>query len=170
MSATSAPTAFIRCKAWRCSPHVGDVLTLEAGRRTCRWRSTGPFAGGLAGEGDNLVLRAARALAAKRAQARKTDPDQESAGGVRHRRRLGRCGGGAARPAPLWELDIGRRALARDRRRAGLRYSGLRRWPRRASWKAAAKSCAPWPSMPRMPHAAGQSRCGGADQGRVRRA
>ena len=61
MSATSAPTAFIPCKAWRCSPDFGDRLTAEAADDLSLVLD-GPFAGALAGE-DNLVLKAARALA-----------------------------------------------------------------------------------------------------------
>ena len=54
-------TAITCSTAWRCFPDVGDVLTAAPGTGLSL-EVTGPFAAGLDGEGDNLVLRAARAL------------------------------------------------------------------------------------------------------------
>ena len=64
----------------------------------------GPFAAALAADQDNLVLRAARALAAEAGvrRARSSGLGQASAGGLRHRRRVGgRCGGAAAAVPPV---------------------------------------------------------------------
>ena len=89
----------------------------------------GPFAAALAGEADNLVLRAARALAGQAGRAAPTariDPGEEPAGRGRPRRRLGRCRGGAARPrtgsggSASDAAELAPLARAPRRRRAGL--------------------------------------------------
>ena len=92
----------------------GDRLSLSrGGDLTLTVR--GPSAAA-AGEGaDNLVLKAARALAVRvpRHRPRRFPPRQETAGRGRARRRFGRCGGGAA--------ASGAGERARARRSASLR-------------------------------------------------
>ena len=91
---------------------MGDALQIEPAP-DLSLNIQGPFAKGLEGEGDNLVLRA-RACFGRRAR-RETDSHQEPAGGLWHRRRFRRCGGGAARLARLVEFGQGRSRVARYR-------------------------------------------------------
>ena len=92
---------------------------------------TGPFAAGLAGEPDNLVLRAARALAAEAGVTAGAhlvlDKHLPVASG--HRRRFGRCGGGAAAAVPAVARGAGARGVGQAGSRAWRRRAGL---PRRA--------------------------------------
>jgi len=83
---------------------LGDVLAMEAAD-TLSLAIDGPFAGGLAGEGDNLVLRAARALAGAGARLTLTKNLPVASG----------IGGGSADAAAalrglskLWNSDSGR--------------------------------------------------------------
>ncbi len=88
-------------------------------------RSHGPFAAGLSArrEQSRAARRAALAARCRPRAGRGADPGQAPAGRVRHRRRLERCGGGAARAARCGRCRSMTRlrdlAPAR-RRRAGL--------------------------------------------------
>ena len=128
----------------------------DCGRRrtSFRWSVEGPFAAGLEGEGDNLVLRAARALAAAsgRAGRGQAHAHQESAGGVRHRRRQRRCGGGAARVCRRSGSSNMDEAALRDiARQPGLRRSGLRAKSSRACMEGRGEILTPVTSLPRLP-------------------
>ena len=81
---------------------IGDVLRAEPAE-TLSLRVAGPFAGGLSAEPDNLVLRAARALAAEAgvSHGARHCAGEEPARGIRHRWRLGRRGRGAAAAVPI---------------------------------------------------------------------
>ncbi len=163
MWAPDAPTAFIRCRAWAVFTDMGDTLAITPAP-DLSLTIGGPFAKGLDGEGDNLVLRAARALGNGGAALRLT---KKSAGGLGHR------GGSADAAAALRGLAqfVGQRCRpAGDRRRAGV-----------PTFRSASKAAPPFmegrgeilhpvESLPAHRHAAGQSGRGGADARRVCRA
>ena len=117
--------------AWRSSARRGDTLAADAGRRRCPWRSTGPSAAALAAEPDNLVLRAARALAAaagmragaalRAGRSSCRSPPASAAARPMRRRRCGLLD-------RLWGSGWARRAGG-DRRGAGRRRAGLPRRP-----------------------------------------
>ena len=80
---------------------IGDVLRAEPAE-TLSLRVAGPFAGGVSAESDNLVLRAARALATEAGVSRRGYFAGEApARGIRYRWRLGRRGRGAAAAVPI---------------------------------------------------------------------
>ena len=119
---------------------------------------------------DNLVLKAARALAERveGLEARPLRPVQALAGRGRARRRLGRCRGGVA-PA-------GARQRHRARRSRGCMQAARATGadvpvcldPRRASCAASAIFCRIRWTLPTVARGAGQSGRGGGDQGGVR--
>ena len=134
MSATSAPTAFIRCKAWRCSPTWATCWRCEAaagsvagGRRPVRRRACEAKAT-IWCCGRRARWRSAQACRRAKLTLTKNLPVASGIGGGSRR-----CGGGAARRcASCGACDLDDARAARHRGRAGLRYSGLRLPARRA--------------------------------------
>ena len=140
-------------------PGRGDVLRAEPGRRADA-ELEGPFAAGLA-RTDNLVLRAARALAAAAGRDRRgaAGAGEAAAGRVRDRRRLGGRGGGPAAAVPVVGAGAAAGEAERDRARAGrgragvsgrasprgwagsARCSARRRCCRRAGWCWSIRGC-----------------------------
>ena len=128
--------------AWWCSPAVGDRLTVSPADRLSL-SVTGPFAAGLAAEADNLVLRAARALAARGRGPGHRPPGagKEPAGRLRDRRRVGGRGGGAAAAVPVLgsatRRGCGALAARPGRRCAGVSGRACRRGCRESarSWR-----------------------------------
>ncbi len=116
------------------------------------------------------VARGAAAGGLCRPRGRRTDhPRQADPGGGRAGRRLGRRGGGAARPEPALAPRHGAGRSRRDRRRAGRRPAGL---PGPAHGADARHRRAPRAlGRPARPGgAAGQSQPAALDRGGVRRA
>ena len=128
---------------------IGDTLS-AAPAETLSLHVAGPFAAGLAGEPDNLVLRAARALAAEAGVTAGAhlvlDKHLPVASGI---------GGGSADAAAalrllcrLWRLAPQPAALAQAGSRAWRRRPGM---PRRAAPHAWAVSASVWDRAPVLP-------------------
>ena len=105
---------------------IGDELTVSAADEL-RLEVNGPFAGELRRGDGNIVLRAARLAGRGRRQAGpRPDPARQAAAGRgRHRRRLGRRGGGLRGLRRLWRLPLDDADLAALGPGAGRRCAGL---------------------------------------------
>ena len=158
----AAPTAFIPCRAWRCSP-TWAMRWRWRSRRTCRLRIEG-LCHGLGGRGRQSGA-ARRACLGRRQGARLTlTKNLPVASGI---------GGGSADAAAalrglsrLWSCRSDEARCSDDRRQSGLRHSGLC-GSVAAFMEGRGEILRPAASMPQRAHAAGQSRRAGADQGCV---